>query len=178
MLIGVLAQVEAALAPFVRPAEPPGGRDDRAEDGQAAPAQAVVARMAAGRAGGPFAAQVGGGGSSLGLGAGHEDDLGVAISRDELGGEDDEDEEDKDVAPRKPRRASLPAERPPPKEERPNNVESKGKKRPRADESGSSRKGKPEKQTRPESSRDEKKPKKKKKKKGGDEFDDLFSSLV
>lgn len=168
MLIGVLAQVEAALAPFVRPAEPPRGiRDDRAEAGQAA-----------GRSGGPVAPQVSGG-SGISLGEGHNDDLGVAISRDELGDDDDDEgEQDKDVAPRRPRHPSPPAERPPPKEERPDKGESKGKKRPRADDPGSSRKGKPEKQTRPESSRDEKKPKKRKKKKGGDEFDDLFSSLV
>lgn len=170
MLIGVLAQVEAALAPFVRPAEPPEGGGDHAEAGQA-PAQALVARMAAGRAGGPVAPQDGGG-SNNSL------DLGVAISRDELGDDDDEGEEDKDVASKRPRRPSPPAERPPPKEEKPDKGESKGKKRPRADDPGSSRKGKPEKLTRPESSRDEKKPKKKKKKNGGDEFDDLFSSLV
>lgn len=169
MLIGVLAQVEAALAPFVRPAEPPED-GERAETGQA-PAQAVVARMAAGRAGGPVAPQVGGGSSS-------SLDLGVAISRDELGDDDDEGEEDKDVASKRLRRPSPPTERPAPKEERPDKGESKGKKRPRADDPGSSRKGRPEKQIRPESSRDEKKPKKKKKKKGGDEFDDLFSSLV
>lgn len=174
MLIGVLAQVEASLAPFVRPAEPPEGRDDGAEAGQDT-AQAVVARMAAGRADGPVAPQVGGGSSSLG--AGHEADLGVAISRDELG-EDDDKDEGEDVASRMPRRPSPAAEQRPPKEKRPEKGESKGKKRPRADDTGSSKIGKPEKPPRPESSRDEKKAKKKKKKKGGDEFDDLFSSLM
>lgn len=171
MLIGVLAQVEASLAPFVRPAEPPEGRE---EAGQF-PAQAMVARMAAGRAEGPATSQVGGG--SLSQSAGHGDDLGVAISRDELGDDDDKDD-DEDVASRKARRPSPAAERPPPKEKRPEKGESKVKKRPRADDSGSSRKSKPEKLTQPESSRDEKKVKKKKKKKGGDEFDDLFSSLM
>ncbi|KAK7697403.1 hypothetical protein SLS64_013596 [Diaporthe eres] len=176
MLIGVLAQVETSLAPFVRPAEPPEG-DDIDEKPGPDPARAAVARMAAGRAGGgPVASQVGGrAGSSLV--AGHEDDLGVAISRDELS-DDDHEGEDEDVASSRPRRLSPPAGQPPPKEKRPEKGESKGKKRPRADDAGSSRIGKPEKPPRPESSRDEKKAKKKKKKKGGDEFDDLFSSLV
>lgn len=179
MLIGVLAQVEASLAPFVRPADPPGGRGDNAEAGQDT-AQTVVARMAAGRAEGPVALQVGGGkGSSLGQSAGHEDDLGVAISRDELGDDDDKDDDEEDVASRKARRPSPATEQQrPPKERRPEKGESKGKKRPRSDDPGSSRIGRPEKPTRPESSRDEKKAKKKKKKKGGDEFDDLFSSLM
>lgn len=172
MLIGVLAQVEASLAPFVRPVEPP---EDREEAGQF-PAQAMVARMAAGRADVAVAPQVSGGSSSLG--AGHEDDLGVAISRDELGDDDDKDDDDEDVASRKARRPSPAAEQPPPKEKRPEKGESKGKKRPRSDDPGSSRIGRPEKPTRPKSSRDEKKAKKKKKKKGGDEFDDLFSSLM
>lgn len=167
MLIGVLAQVEASLAPFVRPAEPPGGDDDSDAAGQdPARALGVAARMAAGRADG---------GASSSLGASHEDDLGVAISRDDLG---DDDEDDEDVASGRPRHQSPPAGQPPPKEKRPEKGESKGKKRPRADDTGSSRIGKPEKPTRPESSRDEKKAKKKKKKKGGDEFDDLFSSLM
>lgn len=171
MLIGVLAQVEASLAPFVRPVEPPEGRE---EAGQF-PAQEMVSRMAAGRADGPVAPQVGDGSSTLG--AGHEDDLGVAISRDELGDEDDNDEE-RDAASRKARPPSPAAEQPPPKKKRPEKGESKGKKRPRSDDPGSSRIGRPEKPTRPESSREEKKAKKKKKKKGGDEFDDLFSSLM
>ncbi|KAG6364341.1 hypothetical protein INS49_005942 [Diaporthe citri] len=169
MLIGVLAQVEASVAPFVRPAEPPGGDDENDAAGQD-PARAVVARMAARRADGPVASQVGGSASSS-LGAGHEDDLGVAISRDELG--DDDEGEEEDVTSGRPRRPS-----PPPKEKRPEKGESKGKKRPRADDTGSSRIAKPEKPARPELSRDEKKAKKKKKKKGGDEFDDLFSSLM
>lgn len=172
MLIGVLAQVEASLAPFVRPAEPAEGCDEAAQ----VPTQAVVARMAAaGRTGGPVAPQVGG--SSSSLDAGHEDDLGVAISRDTLGDDDDKDEGE-DFASRMPRRPSPAAEQRPPKEKRPEKGESKGKKRPRADDTGSSKIGKPEKPARPESSRDEKKAKKKKKKKGGDEFDDLFSSLM
>lgn len=176
MLIGVLAQVETSMAPFVRPSEPPEG-DDIDEKPGPDPARAAVARMAAGRAGGgPVAAQVGGGASSS-LGAGHEDDLGVAISRDELS-DDDHEGEDEDVASSRPRRPSPPAGQPPPKEKRPEKGDSKGKKRPRADDAGSSRIGKPEKPARPESSRDEKKAKKKKKKKGGDEFDDLFSSLM
>lgn len=175
MLIGVLAQVEASLAPFVRSSKPPEGRDDNVEAGQDT-AQAVVARMAAGRAdGGPVAPQVGSGSGTLG--AGHEDDLGVAISRDELGDDDDKDD-DEDVASRKVRRPSPATEQRPPKEKRPEKGESKGKKRPRSDDPGSSRIGRPEKPTRPDSSRDEKKAKKKKKKKGGDEFDDLFSSLM
>lgn len=178
MLIGVLAQVEASLAPFVRPVEPPGGHGDNAESEQDT-AQTVVARMAAGRADGPVAPQVGGGSSTPG--AGHEDDLGVAISRDELGEDDDKDDDEEDVASRKVRRPSPATEQRPPKEKRPEKDESKGKKRPRSDDPGSSRIGRPEKPTRPESSRDEKKAKKKKKKKkkkGGDEFDDLFSSLM
>lgn len=170
MLIGVLAQVEASLAPFVRPVEPPEGRE---EAGQF-PAQAMVSRIAAGRADGPVVSQVGGGSSSLG--AGYADDLGVAISRDELG-EDDDKDDDEDVASSKVRRPSPAAEQPPPKEKKPEKGESKGKKRPRSDDPGSSKIGKPEKPTRPESSRDEKKAKKKRKK-GGDEFDDLFSSLM
>lgn len=172
MLIGVLAQVEASLAPFVRPAEPLEG-DNLDEKAGPDPAQAAVARMAAGRAGGgPVASQVGGRSS---LDAAYEDDLGVAISRDELG--DDDEGEDEDVASRRARRPSPPAGQPPPKEKRREKGESKGKKRPRADDTGSSTIGKPEKPARPESSRDEKKAKKKKKK-GGDEFDDLFSSLM
>lgn len=170
MLIGVLAQVEASLAPFVR------GEDQNDTAGQdPARAVGVAARMTAGRAGGgPVAAQVGG---SSSLGAEHGDDLGVAISRDELG-DDDEDEGEEDVAARRPRHQSPPAGQPPLKEKKTEKGESKGKKRSRADDTGSSRIGKPEKPTRPESSRDEKKAKKKKKKKGGDEFDDLFSSLM
>lgn len=172
MLIGVLAQVEAAQAPFLRPDEPSGV--DANEAGQV-PAQAVIAaRVAAGRAGVPVAPHSSGGSSSLG--AGQEDDVGVAISRDELG--DDDEDGHEDVASGRPRRPSPPVEQPPPKERKPEKGESKGKKRPRAGDPGSSRISKPEKPARPESVKEEKKPKKKKKKKGGDEFDDLFSSLV
>ncbi|KAI3393275.1 hypothetical protein diail_4508 [Diaporthe ilicicola] len=161
MLIGVLAQVEAALGPFLKPAEP--------EDVQVDAAGLDPARVAAVIATRPVvsaAPQVGG------IGAQQEDDLGVAISRGDLGG----DEEDETAS--RARRASPQPEHPPLKEKRSNKNEARGKKRLRADDSGSSTIGKPEKPVRPESSKDEKKAKKKKKKKGGDEFDDLFSSLV
>lgn len=167
MLIGVLAQVETAVAPFVKPAGPEGGDDD--EVGRD-PSQPVIA----GRVnGGPDAPQVG-----VGLGARQEDDLGVAISRDELDGDDEDEVEDVASGPR--RSSPPPPKQAPVKEKRQERGgESKGKKRSRADDAGSSRMGKPEKPARPESSsRDEKKVKKKKKKKGGDEFDDLFSSIM
>lgn len=160
MLIGVLAQVEASLAPFLRPSEPEG--EDRDEAGPG-PARAVAARTAAGREG-----------------AGQEDDLGVAISREELDGDGEEGEEGEAGVALGARSSSpTPAGRAPPKEKRREKGELKGKKRFRAaDDPGSSRICKPDKTTRSESSRDEKKVKKKKKKKGGDEFDDLFSSLM
>ena len=160
MLIGVLAQVEAAMSPFVRPAAGPegGGSDAAGPD----PAQQVQP----GPVSGHFRESLGG--------AGQEDDLGVSISRDELG---DDEGRDEDVAPR-PRHSSPPAEHPPPNEGRPEKGEVRGKKRSMTDDPGSPRLAKPEKTTRRESSRDKKKVKKKKKKKGGDEFDDLFSSLV
>lgn len=156
--------MESALAPFLKPPEPEG--DDSNEAGP--DVQAVAARTAAGRAGG---------GS---LGTGQEDDLGVAISRDELGGDgDDEEEGEAGVALGGRSSSPAPAGQGPPKEKRREKGDVKGKKRPRAaDDPGSSRICKPEKTTRLESSRDEKKVKKKKKKKGGDEFDDLFSSLM
>lgn len=167
MLIGVLAQVETAVAPFVKLAGPEGGDDDEVARDAAQP-------VGAGRGnGGPVAPQVGGG-----LGAGQEADMGVAISRDEL---DDDDEDGVDAIASGPRRSSPPPPPPkqkPVKDKRQEREESKGKKRSRADDAGSSRISKPEKPNRPESSRDEKKVKKKKKKKGGDEFDDLFSSLM
>jgi len=170
MLIGVLAQVEAAVAPFVRLAEPDGDDDDNkvGPDG----AQPVGAGIAAGRGGGggPVAPQVGA--------AGEDNDLGVAISRDEV--DDDEEDGVEDVASGPRRSSPPPPKQAPVKEKRPEKGESKGKKRSRAEDAGPSRVGKPEKPTRPESSKDEKKvkKKKKKKKKGGDEFDDLFSSLM
>lgn len=163
MLIGVLAQVEAALAPFVKPSGPEGE-----PEGGPGPEPVQVAAGVAVTQDASVAPQ------KRDVGAQQEDDLGVAVSRDELGGGDDEDD---DVAPIA-RRASPPPEHPPTKEKRPEKGEIKGKKRSRADNSSSSRIGRPEKLVRPESSRDEKKVKKKKKKKGGDEFDDLFSSLV
>lgn len=160
MLIGVLAQVEAALAPFVMPtAEPEGGGDDAAGPD---PAQQVQPGSVPGHVK-----------ESLG-GAGQEDDLGVAISRDELGGDEDRDE----GVTSRPRQSSPPEEHPHAKERKPEKGKVRGKKRSRADDPGSSRITKPEKPTQPDSSRDEKKVKKKKRKKGGDEFDDLFSSLV
>lgn len=164
MLIGVLAQVETAVAPFVKPAGPEGGDDG---EGGPVPAQQVRAGIVERRRGDLVAPQVG---------TGQEDDMGVAISRDEL--DDDDEDEVEDVAS-VPRRSSPPPKQAPVKEKRQERGgESKGKKRSRADDAGSSRVGKPEKPNRPESSRDEKKVKKKKKKKGGDEFDDLFSSLM
>lgn len=161
MLIGVLAQVESSLAPFLKPSEPEGNDTDEVVSD---PAQAVAARTAA-RGGSP--------------GAGQEDDLGVAISRDELGGDGEEEEEGEAGAALGVRNSSpAPSGRAPPKEKRREKGDNKGKKRSRADDPGSSRTHKPDKTTRPDSSRDEKKVKKKKKKKGGDEFDDLFSSLM
>lgn len=169
MLIGVLAQVEAAVAPFVRPAEPEAG-DGIDTAGPMAPTQHL--KGAAGiTAGVGVASQVGG--------TGQQDDLGVAISRDEVD-DHDEDGVENIGGTSKPRRPSPPAPKQAPiKEKRPEKGEIKGKKRSRVEDAGSSsRIGKPEKPTRPASSKDEKKVKKKKKKKGGDEFDDLFSSLV
>lgn len=168
MLIGVLAQVETAVAPFVKPAGPEGGDDDKVGP---VPAQQARASIVAGRGGDAVAPQVGGG-----LDAGQDDDMGVAISRDELG---DDDEDEADEVPSGPQRSSPPPKPTPMKEKRQDRSGgSKGKKRSRADDAGSSRIGKPEKPNQPDPSRDEKKVKKKKKKKGGDEFDDLFSSLM
>ncbi|KAL1877411.1 hypothetical protein Daus18300_002395 [Diaporthe australafricana] len=161
MLIGVLAQVEAALGPFLKPAEPEGE-----PEGAAVPDPAQLSAGVATRPDASVAPRVGA------MGAQQEDDLGVAISRDELGGDED------DEITSRARHPSPPPEHPPPKEKRPEKGEARGKKRSRADDPGSSRIDKPDKPARSESSRDEKKAKKKKKKKGGDEFDDLFSSLV
>lgn len=161
MLIGVLAQVEAALGPFLKPAEPEGEPEGAVVPGPDQVAAGIGARpdvSVTQRAGGMDAQQ--------------GDDMGVAISRDELG-----DDEADDIASRA-RHSSPPPEHPPPKEKRSEKGEARGKKRSRADDPGSSRIDKPEKPVRPDSSRGEKKTKKKKKKKRGDEFDDLFSSLV
>lgn len=168
MLIGVLAQVDAAVAPFVRPAEP----EDSDGVDAAGPVPAQQSRGAGITAKGGVTPQ--GGGSE------HQDDLGVAISRDELGDDDDDDDDGtEDAGASRPQHSSPPpAKQAHIKEKKPEKGESKGKKRSRAEDAGSARLGKPEKPIRLESSKEGKKAKKKKKKKGGDEFDDLFSSLM
>ncbi|KAG8165497.1 hypothetical protein KVR01_004049 [Diaporthe batatas] len=169
MLIGVLAQVEAAVAPFVRPAEPEEGVDETDAAGPAPVQQVRVAGIAAKGGGVP---------PPVVRGVEQEDDLGVAISRDELGDDDDDGEGDGGVVSRPRYSSPPPPKHAPSKERRPEKGEGKGKKRSRTEDAGASRIGKSEKPTRPESSKEEKKAKKKKKKKGGDEFDDLFSSLM
>lgn len=166
MLIGVLAQVEAAVAPFVRPTEPEGGDGI----GVAGPVPVQQVKGAAG-----VAAKDG---ATPQIGAAvQEDDLGVAISRDEL--DDDDEDGAEDAGAPGPRHSSPPPPKKAPTEEKkPEKGEIKGKKRSRTEDAGASRIGKSDKLTRPESSKEEKKVKKKKKKKGGDEFDDLFSSLM
>ncbi|POS74142.1 hypothetical protein DHEL01_v207461 [Diaporthe helianthi] len=166
MLIGVLAQVEAAVAPFVRPVESEGGDGINAA-GPVPAHQVKGAGIVAAKSG--VVPQV--------EDARQKDDLGVAISRDELGDDDDERVEDAGVL--RPRHSSPPPSKHAPiREKKPEKGESKGKKRSRAEDAGSSRTAKPGNPTRPDSLKQEKKAKKKKKKNGGDEFDDLFSSLV
>lgn len=148
-LIGVLAQVEAAIAPFVE-AEP--DTDTAEELDPSGVAHAVGAK-------GDVSAALGTLDPPPSLG----DDLGVAISRDEL---DDEDAAFKD-------KRSLPPPGPSSRKEK----RSTGSKPEKFKaEGGLPRKGK---DTEPQrtGSKDGKKVKKKKRK-AGDEFDDLFSSLL
>lgn len=149
-LIGVLAQVEAAIAPFVEAELDTDPADELDTTGvvRAVDTKADTSLALAG----------------LGPSSDFGDDLGVAISRDEL--------DDDDVLSRgkKPLHPPGPLSR---KEDRGSIPKSENPKV----ESGFSRKGK-DAEPRQTSSKDGKKVKKKKKKKGGDEFDDLFSSLV
>lgn len=146
-LIGVLAQVEAAMAPFVE-SEPDTDSADELE-----PAHAVGAKVDVSVASGGLDPP-----PSLG------DDLGVAISRDELNDDDFPSIGDRPVPPLGPpsrkeeKRAITP---------RPAKAKAEGG-------STSKRKDTEPQRTGPKG---EKKVKKKKKK-GGDEFDDLFSTLL
>ena len=150
-LIGVLAQVEAAIAPFVRAepdTDPAGGLDE-----------AGTASYLGGAMGdAPLALK------TLDVSPSGGDDMGVAISRDELGGDDVPSREERSLPPL----GSSSSRK----------QEGSGTAKPERvrTEDGASRKRKKAESQRAEL-KDEKKIKKKKKK-GGDEFDDLFSTLV
>ncbi|CAN8097479.1 unnamed protein product [Discula destructiva] len=214
VLIGVLAQVEAALALFT-PAEPePQPEREPEQEDNVAPMQSGLGAEVQGEAV-PRSADL---------------DLGVAVSRDELPGGSGDDDDDDDAQPStEPFPSSIP--RPALAKKRRDTDRTKDKKRnkPRdgedsttapsgspkgtkrrkvataAEDDSSMMKGVADKlslveaksQRRPEledaasrvvvpkpkthadkTMKVENKPKKKKKKKGGDEFDDLFSSLL
>lgn len=149
-LIGVLAQVEAAIAPFVGTGPDTDTVDELDRPGVA---HTVGAR-------GDVAVALGSLAPSPGLG----DDLGVAISRDEI---DHEDIASKDEI-------DLPLPRPSSRKEEKRGTVSKPEKS-KAD----GRLPRKSQDTEPQRTglKDGKKVKKKKRK-GGDEFDDLFSSLL
>lgn len=169
MLIGVLAQVQAAAAPLV-PAAPSDGEEAtgrrRTESGTRVQGEAV-----------PRAAV-----SSPALDVGgSEDDLGVAVSRDEVG------EADHHVRPSVGRASSPSLEERPVagEEQRGERVKTRKRKRPEAEESSSTtgkRKALPPRVESKEGDKTNKKKKKKKKERRGgdefDEFDDLFSSIL
>lgn len=150
VLLGVLAQVEAAIAPFLK-AEPLPEPEPAPPAVLPSAAQTTrpLVKNDAGHLPAPF------GIASVDI------DLGVAVSRDEL------DDDDVDAAP--------PDSRPMKKRKDPGLNSGSGNsttlKKRNAD-------GDVSPEPRIPSSKGVKKIKKKKKRKGGDEFDDLFSSLV
>ncbi|ROW12273.1 hypothetical protein VMCG_00514 [Cytospora schulzeri] len=150
-LIGVLAQVEAAITPFVE-AEPDTATDDELDPPRVAHTAGVK---------GDVSVALGTLDPPPGLG----DDLGVAISREEL---DDDDVPSKDET-------SLPPPGPSSRKGEKKGTLPKPEEKSKA-EGGQSRKGKGTEPLRA-GTKDGKKVKKKKRK-GGDEFDDLFSSLL
>lgn len=168
VLIGVLAQVEAATAPLARREEVPepahkhvqpiaAAHDDDAR-GAAVPREAVAA---------PADAQVGG------------PDLGVAVSREALespGRDGDGDGHRGEVGSSVERAPSPSSSLLSAKVVRDPKTEKKRKKR-KVESAASRVEKESESQAKPAELKEEKK-KKKKKKKGGDEFDDLFSSLI
>ncbi|ROW15036.1 hypothetical protein VPNG_03352 [Cytospora leucostoma] len=149
-LIGVLAQVEAAIAPFVGTGLEKDAGDETEPIG--------VVHAAGIRGVDPPASAI------LDPTLNSGDDLGVVISRDQLDSDDDTTPKDKDLPPPAP---SLR------KQER----SGKSKARMSKEEGAISRedKGSEPPRTCPQEGQ---KVKKKKKKKGGDEFDDLFSTLL
>ncbi|KAK7737036.1 Ribonuclease MRP protein subunit rmp1 [Cytospora paraplurivora] len=149
-LIGVLAQVEAAIAPFVGT-----GLETNAAD-EKEPIRVVHAAGIRGE--GPSASAI------LGPSLNSGDDLGVVISRDQLDDDDDTPPKGKDMP------LPAPSLR---KQER----SSKSKVKSSKEEEAVSRE---DKDSEPQRTglQEGKRVKKKKKKKGGDEFDDLFSTLL
>lgn len=168
VLVGVLAQVEAAIKPFVS-AEPESGDDEAV----VAPVQPTreeprAQHKAVSRA--PFPDRDHGGGGS-------GPDLGVAVSRVEVEGRDG-DEKDR-IRP-SVERGSSPAPRPSSKKTD-QGYETKIKKRKEREEveGGSSKIKAGTKSRLPAGTKEVKSVKQKKKRKGGgDEFDNLFSSLL
>lgn len=163
MLIGVLAQVQAATAPLV-PAAPSDGEE--ATRRRTAPGTRVQGEAVPRAAVSSPALDVGG----------SEDDLGVAVSRDEVG------EADHHVRPSVGRASSPSLEERPVagEEQRGERVKTRKRKRPEAEESSSTtgkRKALPPRVESKEGDKTNKK-KKKRRRRGGDEFDDLFSSIL
>lgn len=155
VLIGVLAQVEAAIAPFVQ--QDATEIEDERERGSA---QDTIKNKAVSK--------------ELALPAGlnvDDYDLGVAVSRDELGNEDDIKLSIEQESSPMIKHRSLQ------KREKTEKSKATGREKIKVDV-GSSK----SKEIQPVGSKHTdkviKEKKKKKKKKGGDEFDDLFSSLV
>lgn len=158
-LIGVLAQVEAAMTPFVRAGPDADSDSDSAGDELGVSGRA---RAAGAEGDGVSVAVPGGLGRSASLGG---DDLGVAISRDELGDDDAPARDEKSVPPQ----GGSPSR----KDEKGDTVPRRAKAKA---EGGLARKRKDAEPQRVDSKVEKKV--KKRKKKGGDEFDDLFSTLL